>query len=189
MDVLFATSNKHKVIEANEVGKKFGVKFRQIRCSYPEIRDDHVSNVAREGAKFVYAKVRKPVIVEDSGLFIKVLKNFPGTYSRYVFDSIGFDGILNLTRNKKDRTAFFISAVGFYNGKAIKVFEGAVHGRITNKAKGSSGFGFDPIFKPNGSGKTFAEDPPTKGRVSHRVKAFRIFCQWIVTNKQSRKKL
>lgn len=179
MDLLFATSNKHKVSEANKVGRKFGVRFRQINVKYPEVRDNSVSKVALDGIRFVYPKVKRPVVVEDSGLFIKALNNFPGSYSRYVFDRVGVQGILNLMRLKKDRNAFFTSVVAYSNGKSFRVFEGVVEGTITKTPMGSSGFGFDPIFIPKGFDKTFAEEPSLKEMVSHRSRAFERLCKWL----------
>jgi XTP/dITP diphosphohydrolase len=177
--VSFATSNPHKVSEANRVARKFGISFLQAKIKYPEIRSESVSDVALEGARFVYGKVHKPVIVEDSGLFIKALDGFPGVYSRNAFDKIGIQGILDLMGKKKDRRAFFASAVAYSDGKNIAVFEGFVDGVIAKIAKGSSGFGFDPIFIPKGFRKTFAEEPSVKNIVSHRALSFEAFCRWL----------
>jgi XTP/dITP diphosphohydrolase len=177
---LFATSNKHKVAEANVIGTRFGVTFKQLELSYPEVRDKSVSVVALEGAKYVYNKVGKPMVVEDSGLFIRALNGFPGSYSRLVFDSIGIQGILDLMRGRKDRQAFFLSAMAFYDGKTLKAFEGRVDGLISRKPAGSSGFGFDPVFTPKGGRKTFAEDLAFKNKVSHRVKSVEKFCKWFM---------
>jgi len=178
MQVLFASSNKHKVAEANEVGRKFGVEFKQVSVDYSEVRDKSVSVVALDGVKYVYSQVKKPVIVEDSGLFISSLNDFPGSYSRFVFDLIGIQGILDLMRSKKDRQAYFLSAIAFHDGKTLKAFEGRVDGVIARTSKGFSGFGFDPIFIPKGSKKTFAEDIEFKSKVSHRVKSVEMFCKW-----------
>jgi len=178
MQVLFATSNKHKVLEANVVGKRFGVEFKQLKMSYPEVRDNSVSKVALEGVKYVYSKVRKPVVVEDSGLFVKALNNFPGSFSAMFFDSIGIQGILDLMYARKNRQAYFLSTIAFHDGKVLKAFEGRVDGLISRKPSGSSGFGFDPIFIPKGSKKTFAEDAVFKSKVSHRVKSVEMFCKW-----------
>ncbi|MFH1125929.1 MAG: XTP/dITP diphosphatase [Candidatus Altiarchaeota archaeon] len=179
MEVLFATSNRHKVSEANRIGRKFGVKFRRVDVPYSEIRNNSVSKVALAGIKYVYPKVKKPVVVEDSGLFINALNGFPGPYSRYVFDTIGVQGILDLMRGRKERSAFFVSSIGFSDGKCEKVFEGVVNGKISNSSRGSSGFGFDPIFIPKGFNKTFAEDSLIKKRISHRSVAVELFCRWL----------
>ncbi len=177
--VKFATSNPHKVREGNLVGKKFGIDFVQIKQSYPEIRDEDVSKVAEEGGRFVFDKIKEPIIVEDTGLFIEALNGFPGSFSAFVFRKIGNDGILKLLGSEKDRNAEFISAIGYCDENGVKIFKGIVKGSIADEKKGMEGFGYDPIFIPTGYGKTFAEDPDLKSRISHRRKAFQKFCEWL----------
>ena len=177
MKILFATSNNHKVREANAVGKEFKIEFVQIQIEYPEIRSESVSRVAGEGARFVFEKIRERVIVEDSGLFIDALNGFPGPYSAFVFRKIGNDGILKLL--KENRNAKFISAIGYCDSNGVRTFEGIVKGIIAEKPRGNAGFGYDPIFIPENYEKTFAEDPGLKSRISHRRMAFQKFCNWI----------
>ncbi|MDD5111482.1 MAG: XTP/dITP diphosphatase [Candidatus Altiarchaeota archaeon] len=186
MELLFATSNLNKVREANDVGRRFGVRFRQVRFPYPEVRSESVADVALDGVRFVYPMVKKPVIVEDSGLFIEALNGFPGTYSRFVFDKIGLNGVLALMRGKSDRRAYFASAVGFSDGRIVKAFEGFSEGAIARSVKGKSGFGYDPVFIPAGSKRTFAEDFSLKERVSHRAIAFRLLCEWLANRGSSK---
>ncbi len=171
MQVFFATSNQHKIQEANEIGKDHDIEFLKVDQPYPEIRDEKVSKIALEGVRYVYQKIGKPVIVEDSGLFIESLNGFPGTYSSIVFKKIGNDGILRLMDGITDRKATFISAIGYYDGVKPEVFEGEIEGIITQDLQGTGGFGYDPIFKPTGSEKTFALDETYKNKVSHRRKA------------------
>ena len=178
-NVRFATSNPHKVAEANIVGKEYGIRFEQLKVPYPEIRDESVSVVAEDGARFVYAKVAGPIIVEDTGLFIDSLKGFPGAYSAFAYRKVGCRGILKLLSGEKNRKAHFTSAVGYCDQDGTKVFEGAIGGRIATEEGGSGGFGFDSIFIPKGFEKTFGEDPETKMQVSHRRLAFVKFCDWL----------
>jgi len=179
MKVLFATGNEHKASEANLIGTEFGVSFKRVDCPYPEVRDEDVKVVAREGAKYVYGKLAQPVIVEDAGLFIDALDGFPGSYSSFVFKKIGNEGILRLLEGEANRKARFVSAVGYADGSEIKIFEGVIEGEITGELRGDAGFGYDPIFKPAGSEKTFAEDPKFKNTVSHRRKSVQEFCEFL----------
>ena len=180
MRILFATSNHHKVMEANEVGKNFGVEFSHLMERYPEIRDEDVSRVAEAGAKFVFEKIQKPVVVEDTGLFIEALNGFPGSYSAFVFKKIGNQGILQLLKEKENRNARFISAVGYCDSDGVRIFQGLVEGSIAREAKGGAGFGYDPIFIPEGQSETFAQDPEMKNGISHRRRAFEKFCRWVI---------
>jgi len=182
MKIKFATSNPYKVREGNLVGRKFGMEFVQIKQSYPEIRDEDVSRVAEEGARFVFDRVKEPVIVEDTGLFIEPLNGFPGSFSAFVFQKIGNDGILKLLRGERNRKAKFISAIGYCDENGVKIFKGIVGGSIANEKKGGEGFGYDPIFIPINYKRTFAEDPDLKARISHRKRAFQKLCEWLISS-------
>ena len=179
MKVLFVTGNEHKASEANEIGAEFGVEFARVDCPYPEVRDEDVRVVAREGAHYVYGKLVEPVIVEDAGLFIDALDGFPGSYSSFVFKKIGHEGILKLLEGEENRKACFVSAVGYTDGSEIKIFEGVIEGEITRELRGDAGFGYDTIFQPAGSEKTFAEDSVNKSKVSHRRKSVQAFCEFL----------
>ncbi|MFH1403310.1 MAG: XTP/dITP diphosphatase [Candidatus Altiarchaeota archaeon] len=179
MEILFATSNRHKVDEANDISGRYGITFRQADVGYPEIRDDSVLRIAEEGVKHAHTKLNKPVIVEDSGLFIESLNGFPGPYSSFVFKKIGNHGILRLMKGIEDRKATFISAVAYTDGRESRVFDGSAGGVITEDIRGRDGFGYDPIFKPEGHDKTFAEDPQHKSLASHRRKAVERLCEFL----------
>ncbi|MEM1822504.1 MAG: non-canonical purine NTP pyrophosphatase, partial [Zestosphaera sp.] len=97
--------------------------------------------------------------------------------------TIGVEGVLKLMSSVSDRTAFFKSVIVlYYPQQGFKVFEGVVYGSISLEARGSGGFGFDPIFVPEGHHKTFAElDLETKNSLSHRGRAFRAMVSWLRT--------
>jgi XTP/dITP diphosphohydrolase len=179
MEVLFATSNQHKVAEANKVGTEFNITFTQVNIMYPEVRADSVRTVAEEGVRYVYNQIKRPIMVEDSGLFIEALNGFPGPYSAFVLSKIGLEGILKLMEDFDDRTAKFVSAIGYCNRDTIEVFEGDIEGVLTTEEKGTHGFGYDPLFKAMGSMKTFAEDAKHKNEVSHRRKATEALCRYL----------
>ncbi len=177
MEVLFATSNPHKVREANKAASAHGVVFQQISLVYPELRAESVSEVAKDGAEYVRAHMSRPCIVEDSGLYIDALNGFPGPYSAYAFHKLGCQGILDLMRDVEDRGARFVSAIGYAGKDGVVVFEGVCEGRIAFELLGDKGFGFDPIFVPSGSGKTFGQDVKAKDSLSHRRMAVEEFCR------------
>jgi XTP/dITP diphosphohydrolase len=126
---------------------------------------------------------KPPYIVEDSGLFIRALNWFPGTLSSQVFRKIGNRGILKLMEGVEDRYAVFRSAIALGLGEnVIKVFEGVAEGEVALEARGSGGFGYDPIFIPSGHRKTFAEmDVDEKNKVSHRGMAVRRLIEYLKT--------
>jgi XTP/dITP diphosphohydrolase len=114
-------------------------------------------------------------IVEDSGIFIEPLDGFPGVYSAYVLRTVGNPGILRLLGDRKDRGAVFRSCFGhFDHSRGPMVVTGECRGTISFEERGSGGFGYDPIFIPEGDERTFAEmQIEDKNLVSHRGKALK----------------
>ncbi|MBI5159772.1 XTP/dITP diphosphatase [Candidatus Micrarchaeota archaeon] len=176
--ILFATSNEHKFREAESVLKAYSIKIVHANVSFPEIRADECSTVARSTATTAFEQLREHVIVEDSGLFVEALNGFPGAYSAWAYKKIGSKGLLELLKNEGNRKAEFVSAIAFTDGKKTEIFEGRIEGEITQKERGKNGFAFDVVFAPVGSVKTFAEDTEYKQKKSHRRKSFEKFAEW-----------
>lgn len=125
---------------------------------YKELRSDDPEEIARESAQRLANELKKIVVVEDSGLFIKSLNDFPGTCSAYIHKRIGLQGILKLMEKQKDRIAYYKSAVAYCEPNKEPIsFLGIEKGTISKKIKGSHGFGHDPIFVPENSRKTYGE--------------------------------
>jgi len=185
MRFVLVTTNKGKASEFSQIFKEYGFNFRVEPMATPEIQEDDLRKIARYSVLYAYKVLREPVLVEDAGLFIKALNGFPGPYSSYVYKTIGVDGILKLMEGVVRRDARFESALAFYSPLTeLKIFTGAVEGRISEEPKGRGGFGFDPIFIPDGSIKTFAEmSLEEKNRFSHRARAARKFAEWFKTLK------
>ena len=148
-----------------------------------EIQSESLEEIARTSVLRVWEELHKPVVVEDAGLFIQPLNGFPGPYSSYVYKTIGLKGILKLMEGVSQRSAKFLSAVAYMDAGLEEpvCFLGEVRGRISNRVRGSKGFGFDPIFVPEeGDGRTFGEmERWEKNRLSHRSRAFRKLGEWL----------
>lgn len=174
-ELYFITSNKGKVIEAEQKFSEINIDIIQKDLGYPEIQSDNLIDVARFGVENIKKRFDKPFILEDAGLFIDILNGFPGVYSAYVYYTIGCRGILKLMNNYKgkERKACFKSAYAYSDSKEeIKIFQGESIGTISIQELGRNGFGYDPIFIPEGSKKTFAEmEVKEKNNYSHRGKA------------------
>ncbi len=171
LSIYFATSNEHKFNEVRGVLSASRIKIEHLMFKHNEIRSDSLEEIAFEAVNAAYVKLKKPVFVEDTGLFISALNGFPGTFSAWVINKIGSKGILKLMRSEQNRAASFKTCIAFSDGKDIKTFFGECSGAIANKQRGKSGFGFDPIFIPADYKKTFAEDTKTKNKLSHRHQA------------------
>lgn len=174
MKLLFSTGNDHKVAEARQILTNYDVE--QVSLDYPELQAD-LETVARTGAEWCFEQTGKPVFVEDSGIFVDALNGFPGPYSAYVYDTLGNPGILRLLND--ERAARFTSVVAYCDGTDTTAHVGTVHGTIAPEERGDHGFGYDPIFIPSGSDRTFAQDPATKNEVSHRKRALTAFAEYL----------
>ncbi len=180
--IVVVTGNVNKKREIELILSDFGESFEVLTepsLRKLEIQADQVEDIARAAIENI-ARVVKPrsstyIVVEDDGLYIEALGGFPGPYSEYVYRTIGLRGVLKLLEDVDNRRAVFKSALGVYtpSGK-IEVVCGEVSGYIARELRGSGGFGYDPIFVPDGYDLTFAEmSLEEKCRVSHRARAFR----------------
>ncbi len=179
--VLFATRNMNKFKEAFLILSKYNIQLDHLPEDKLEIQSDSLEEIATYAVKELASRYpNRNLLVEDDGLFIEALKGFPGPFSSYVYRTIGLSGILKLMSGRSDRRAYFKSVVAFVSPElGLKVFTGVVSGVIAEQEKGSQGFGYDPIFIPEGSSKTFAEmDIKEKNLYSHRGRAFTKFAEW-----------
>lgn len=170
--VTFVSRNPGKVREIREVLSPFGLRVRWVRRDLPEPQASTLEEVVR--AKLAAVRdLRGDVLVEDSGLFIPSLQGFPGVYSAHFLETWGFGPMFELLRTRP-RKAYFQTVAGLRRGTRTWTFTGEVHGSIAPRARGKGGFGYDPIFVPQGWTRTFAQVPPdAKNAISHRARAAR----------------
>lgn len=183
--ITFATSNPKKAEEVKRILEPYGIEVDIARVRKIEVQDDSIERIAAFSARILSRRIGRPLIVEDTGLFIDALRGFPGPYSAYVYRTIGLVGVLKLMEGIDDRTATFRCVVAYCepSGEPI-IFKGEVRGRITYEVRGSTGWGYDPIFEPEGYRETYAELGVCKDEVSHRGKAFREFARWYIGSKR-----
>lgn len=170
--VTFVSTNAGKYREARSLLAAYGVDVRWKKRTLPEPQADTLEEVVRSKLEAV-RDVPGYVLVEDSGLFIPSLQGFPGVYSAHIYGIWGFDPLFDLLRTRP-REASFRAVAGLRNGPQISMFSGEVRGRIAPRPLGTQGFGFDPIFIPDGERRTFAQMAPSeKNEISHRSRALR----------------
>lgn len=188
MKLVFCTHNAHKLKEAGSIlGRQFvyltldDIAFHQ---DIPEPYDTLHEN-AQTKAMTVFMFCGRPCFAEDTGLFVPALNDEPGVKSaRYAGehgDSLAnMDKLLKNLSNRYDRQAFFRTVICYVDIHGIHYFEGRCDGRITEIRSGDSGFGYDPIFIPDGSEQTFATMTlEQKNIYSHRRKAFEAFAAFL----------
>jgi XTP/dITP diphosphohydrolase len=182
--VFFATGNVNKFNEARSILGPYGIAVGMLSVKGDEIQSDSLKEIAQTSAVNAYKRSKLPIFVEDAGLFIDALSGFPGPYAAYVYKTIHNSGILKLMENVKDRRAKFQSVIAYCDETLCQpeCFDGESNGEITlieRRQKGKSAFGFDPIFQPIGSSKSFAEMTiEEKNGFSHRAMAIRKFAEW-----------
>jgi XTP/dITP diphosphohydrolase len=180
MELLLATRNRHKTREfAALLGDGFEV--RDLSSAATQQIDETDNTFAGNAALKAIAASQDPqllVVADDSGLEVDALDGAPGIYSaRYAGknarDSENVDKLLRELKNITNRTARFRCVIALaQSGKVLGTFEGVVEGEIVNLARGTNGFGYDPVFQPKGFAQTFAEmAPELKNKLSHRAKA------------------
>jgi XTP/dITP diphosphohydrolase len=176
----FATSNAAKYREAKAIFEREHLILRRARTVKIEPQNDSPVDIARSSLLSILPTVPPPVFVEEAGLFINTYGGFPGPYSSYVHRTIGCRGILKLMENDAARSAEFRAVAALaWTRDEIEVFEGSIQGQIAWKERGDGGFGFDPIFIPQGQARTFAEmSIIEKSLVSHRTAAYRKLIEW-----------
>jgi len=184
--VYLVTSNRHKLNEITKILNEFDINVEPLNLRKLEIQEKDVSRVVEAAARFLSnCTDLRPLLIEDSGLYIEYLKGFPGAFSKYVYETIGLEGVLKLMKNTSNRSAFFKTAAACVcrtgSRDEIIVREGIVNGKIAEEIRGSRGFGYDPIFVPEGYDRTFGEMmEEEKNTISHRARAIKSIANEIL---------
>jgi len=188
--LVFATNNKHKLLEVKNLLPNYNIiSLAEINCfdDIPETENTLQGNAILK-ANFITKTYNLSCFADDTGLEVAALNNEPGVYSaRYAGEDNNSENnmqkLLKNLANKNNRKAQFRTVVALnLNGKQY-LFEGICKGSILEKKQGESGFGYDPIFKPDGYQKSFAEmSLEEKGKISHRGKAIKKLVEFLNTN-------
>lgn len=192
IELVFATNNENKIKEINALltNSIKLLSLKDIGCheDIPETADTIEGNAILK-AKYVYAKYGYNCFADDTGLEIKSLNGEPGVFSaRYAGEEKNGDKNMDKALQKlvpfSDRAAQFKTVVALVINGEINTFEGIIEGEITSEKHGKDGFGYDPIFKPNGYEITFAEMPLSeKNKISHRGRAVKKLINFLNSTK------
>ena len=187
--LVFATNNAHKLKEIRAIlGNSIEIlSLADIHChaDIPETADTLEGN-ARQKSRYVYEHYGLDCFADDTGLEVESLGGAPGVYSARYADGQGHDSQANMNKllkemeEKNDRKAQFRTIISLIEKGEERQFEGIVKGQITREKRGESGFGYDPIFQPDGYETTFAElGSDIKNRISHRARAVAALCDYL----------
>ncbi len=183
--IAFVTTNEGKFREVSSKLEELHVKVVREDRSYPEIQADRLEKVVRFAATVLDDQIKGDYLIDDSGLFIDAFGGFPGVYSSYVYKRLGCAGMLKLLEGARSRTATFETVFLLRTREEHEVFHGECRGTIADRERGRGGFGFDPIFIPDGAAKTFAEMTLSeKSAVSHRARAVDALASYLRERKE-----
>jgi len=187
--LVFATNNRHKLEEIKVILKDrivlSGLNDIGFSGEIPEEHETLEGNAAQK-AFFVYDKYGWDCFADDTGLEIEALNGEPGVFSaRYAGENCTFEDNMSLVLSKMERIsnrkARFRTVIAFVEKGNIRYFEGTVDGIITTEKHGQNGFGYDPVFVPDGYNRTFAQmSLAEKNAISHRAKAVEAFTRYLI---------
>ena len=193
MQIVFATNNDNKLREINHI---LGDSFKLLSLSDLKIEDDIPENEPTlEGnalykARHIFQIINRNVFADDTGLEIDVLNGMPGVHSaRFAGESkdsgANIEKVLLMMGKATNRKARFRTVIALIiDGKEF-LFEGIAEGKIINEKRGAEGFGYDPVFVPEGSDRTFAQMPlDEKNMISHRARAFEKLREFLLNYRQ-----
>ncbi|MFB9903138.1 non-canonical purine NTP pyrophosphatase [Allokutzneria oryzae] len=162
--------------KAREYSALLGIDVTTVTVDLLEIQSLNVVEVVERKASDAYAKLRRPVLVDDTGLSLTAWNGLPGALVAWWTSTVGVQGILDMASGVTDRRASVTTALGYADADGVQVFSGTAHGTITTEQRGDGGLGFDTIFVPAGSDLTYAEMPEKdKNEVSPRRLAVEEF--------------
>ena len=189
MKIVFATNNKHKLEEIKDIlGKDFEiVSLAEIGCheDIPETGLTLEEN-ARQKSTYIVEHYNHDCFADDTGLEVDALNGEPGVHSARYAEGTDHDSEANMRKllskmsNVKERTARFRTVISLIINGVEHQFEGRVEGRIATEKHGTEGFGYDPIFIPEGYDKSFAElGEEVKNQISHRARAVKKLAEYL----------
>tara|TARA_B100001057_G_scaffold487542_1_gene570427 strand:+ start:657 stop:1247 length:591 start_codon:yes stop_codon:yes gene_type:complete len=191
MRIIFATHNNNKLLEVKKmISKKIEIKSLSDLGYNFEIPENEktIEENAIFKAKFIYSKFKLNVFADDTGLEVEALGGKPGVHSaRYAGNDKdnkkNIKKLLDSIRGIENRKANFKTVISLIFKDKLYVFEGKIYGKISDEEKGLFGFGYDPVFIPEGFKKTFGElNPEIKNTIGHRAIAFNKLISFIKKN-------
>ncbi|MDL2227642.1 non-canonical purine NTP diphosphatase [Odoribacter sp. OttesenSCG-928-L07] len=192
MKIVFATNNKHKLEEAQAKLKGTEIEIISLEeLGFNEEIEETAETIDGNAiikAEYIFDKFNVNVFADDTGLEVESLNGAPGVYSsRYAGEHVTYEDnvnkLLKEMRGKENRNARFLTAICLILNGEKHIFHGIVNGKIIDVPQGIGGFGYDPVFVPDGYTETFAELPlEIKNKISHRGKALEELRSFLIKN-------
>lgn len=179
-EVWLVSGNKNKQKEFKKIIKEKSLQDIMNICFYEnsicELQTEKMDDLIRHKALETFKSIKRPLLVEHTSLHLKAWGDFPGGLTQIIWKQLGAEGFIKLTES--NRKAIARTYLGYIDGGQLKVYIGEIEGEISKEAKGEHGFGWDPIFIPDGQKITFGEmKRKEKNKISMRRKAIELFLE------------
>jgi inosine triphosphate pyrophosphatase len=172
--LLFVTGNSSKLAEARRLAAVAGQMLEAIAVDLPEIQSLDMEEVLRAKAWHAWQSVQQAVVVEETGLELSALNGFPGPLVKWMLEAVGAEGIARTALALGDPRAKAVCLLMWTDGQRTVLARGETAGDLVLPPRGPNGFGWDPVFRPEGKIRTYGELPDDeKDRVGHRGRAWR----------------
>jgi non-canonical purine NTP pyrophosphatase (RdgB/HAM1 family) len=170
---VLVTGNPGKLAEARRI---CGVGLEAVEMELPELQSLDLYEVLRAKGREAFRRLRRPVVVEETGLELAALGGFPGPLVKWMLEAVGAEGIARTASVLGDTRAVARCALLYLDDRREVEAEGTTEGELVAAPRGDGGFGWDPVFLPDGESRTYGEmSPAEKDRLSHRARAWRAF--------------
>lgn len=185
-EIYYATSNPGKFDEVKRFIEEHApsIELKQFNEDLVEKQTSDAKSIAISKSKQAWEKLKKPILVDDSGIYFNQYHNFPGTMTRYVYEGIGYEGIFSLLT--KDPSAYFLLYMVFIDENNLEIFQGKCEGKIIKPKNFDAppGLPYDAIFLPDGSKLTYSQlrNTPDEKKYAYRLKAVMKFLEWFKNN-------
>ncbi len=168
-DIIFITGNQHK---ADYLAKWLGMPIEHRKVDLDELQSLNLRTVVEHKVLHAYALVKQPVLVEDISLQFVGMGRLPGTLIKWFLEELGNEGLCKMANNLDSREVVATICYGLHDGQNMHFFEAHTEGTIAEQPRGNQGFGWNPIFIPKGSHKTYGEMTEEERQpFSHRAEA------------------
>jgi XTP/dITP diphosphohydrolase len=179
--IYYITGNQSKFREAKEIMKDVDIVLEQKDLLVNEVKSLDHEKVVLVKAREAFEKLQKPLIIDDVGIYFEEYNKFPGTFTKFLFEAVGFDGIERLLSGK-NKNAYFRILLCYKDDKSEELFEGILKGRIVENTKElrNKDWQYDNVFIPEGFEISLSEIPlEERAKFSHRRKAFEKFIEYL----------
>ena len=183
MKIYFLSNNQGKIKEVKEILSIKDFEIEGYSTKISEIQSNNEEMIVRDKVIKAFKKIKKPLFVEQTGLYIEDFGNLPGGLTQIVWDSLQADKFCDYFGTRKNTKPKAMTTIGYCDGKKIKIFTGSIMGNIVDKPRGDQSFQWDCVFQPEGYDKTFAEMGDFKNQISMRKIALDEFKKYLEANK------